>query len=248
MRLEDKIALVTGAAMGIGEAIAALFAEEGASVVLLDKDPSGEAVAQRLPRAEFIQADISREDEVREAFARTERIHGRLDVLVNNAVEFGFKGLEATPSDWRRVLDVNVVGTSLCSRYGADVMKKNGGGSIVHLASISGLVAQPGQLTYSASKAALIQMTRSMALDLARFNIRVNCVCPGYVRTSATDRYLERTRMSEEAYTARFGALHLLNRVGTPREVAYAVLFLASDESSFVTATSLMVDGGYIAR
>ena len=97
-------------------------------------------------------------------------------------------------------------------------------------------------------KAALIQMTRSMALDLARYNIRVNCVCPGYIRTAATDRFLNRTGMTEQEYEARFGPLHLLNRIGTPREVAYAVLFLASDESSFVTATALMVDGGYIAR
>lgn len=251
-RLADKVAVVTGAAAGIGEATAEVFAEEGARVVLLDKDPAGESVAGRIRdrsgRATFVQADISREDEVRRSMEQAEGEHGRLDILVNNAAVFVLKGLEATREDWHRSLGVNVIGTALCTRYASEVMKKRGGGSIVNLSSISGFVAQPHFLAYSATKAALVNMTRCMALDLAPYGIRVNCVCPATIRTAATDRHMAQTGMSEEEFLAENGPLHLLNRVGTPREVAYAILFLASDEASFITATPLMVDGGYLAR
>src|SRR5206468_12608660 len=156
--------------------------------------------------------------------------------------------LEATPEDWHRSLDVNVIGTALCTRYAAECMKKAGGGAIVNLGSISSFVAQPHFLTYSATKAALVHMTRCMALDLAPHNIRVNCVCPGTIRTAATDRHLAQTGTSEAEFLAEQAGLHLLGRVGQPREVANAILFLASDEASFITAASLLVDGGYLAR
>jgi NAD(P)-dependent dehydrogenase (short-subunit alcohol dehydrogenase family) len=251
-RLKDKVALITGAAAGIGEATAELFAEEGARVVILDVDPAGEAVAARIAarggEAFFVQADVSREDEVRRAVEQTERRHGRLDVLVNNAATFVLKGLEATVEEWRRSLDVNVIGTALCTRYAAELMKKGGGGAIVNLGSISSFVAQPHFIAYSATKAALVNMTRCMALDLAPDNIRVNCVCPGAIRTAATERHMAQTGQTEEQFNAEYAPLHLLNRVGRPREVACAILFLASDEASFITATPLMVDGGYLAR
>jgi NAD(P)-dependent dehydrogenase (short-subunit alcohol dehydrogenase family) len=143
---------------------------------------------------------------------------------------------------------VNVVGTALCTHHAADVMRQSGGGAIVNLASISGFIAQPGFLTYSATKAALVHMTRCMALDLAPHRIRVNCVCPGTIRTAATDRHLVQAGISEAEFLAEQASLHLLGRVGTPREVAHAILFLASDEASFITATPLLVDGGYLAR
>ena len=183
-----------------------------------------------------------------DAIHLAEQTYGRIDILVNNAAVFVLKGLEATPAEWHRSLDVNVIGTALVSRYAAAVMKKNGAGAIVNLASISGFVAQPHFITYSATKAALVQMTRNMALDLAADNIRVNCVCPGTIRTAATDRHMAQTGMTEAQFIAEHAPLHLLNRVGAPREVAYAILFLASDEASFITAASLMVDGGYTAR
>jgi NAD(P)-dependent dehydrogenase (short-subunit alcohol dehydrogenase family) len=127
-------------------------------------------------------------------------------------------------------------------------MKRLGGGVIVNLGSISSFVAQPHFMTYNATKAAIVNMTRCMALDLASFNIRVNCVCPGTIRTAATDRHMAHVGINEEQFIAENAPLHLLNRIGQPREVAYAILFLASDEASFITATSLMVDGGYLAR
>jgi dihydroanticapsin dehydrogenase len=246
-RVKEKVALVTGGAGGIGEAAAELFAEEGATVVVLDCDAAGESVARRIGGG-FVKADISVEEEVKAAVAWVERAHGRIDVLVNNAAVFVLKGLEASTEEWRRSLDVNVVGTSLVTRYASEVMKKNGGGSIVNLSSISGFVAQPHFLAYSATKAAILNMTRCMALDLAPFGIRVNCVCPGTIRTAATDRHMEQTGETEAEFLEKNASLHLLDRVGTPREVAWAILFLASDEASFVTAASLLVDGGYLAR
>jgi NAD(P)-dependent dehydrogenase (short-subunit alcohol dehydrogenase family) len=251
-RLHGKVAVITGAAAGIGEATAELFAEEGARVVVLDCDPTGEAVAQRIRAhggaALFAQADISVEAEVAAAMALAADSFGGIDVLVNNAAVFVLKGLEASPAEWRQALDVNVVGTALCTRYAAAVMKRNGGGSIVNLASISSFIGQPGFLTYSATKAALLNMTRCMAVDLAPHRIRVNCVCPATIRTAASDRHMARTGQSEAEFLAEQAPLHLLGRPGTPREVAYAILFLASDEASFITATPLLVDGGYLAR
>ena len=251
-RLHDKVAVVTGAAAGIGEATAELFAAEGARVVVLDIDPTGEAVAQRIRAhggvALFAPADISVEADVGRAMALAADTFGRIDVLVNNAAVFVLKGLEASPAEWRRSLDVNVVGTALCTRFAADVMQRGGGGSIVNLASISSFIGQPRFLTYSATKAALLNMTRCMAVDLAPHNIRVNCVCPATIRTAATDRHMAQAGVTEAEFLAEHAALHLLNRVGTPREVAYAILFLASDEASFITATPLLVDGGYLAR
>lgn len=247
-RVCDKVAVVTGGATGIGEATAELFAEEGARVAIVDRDPAGETVAKSIDGARFYRADISSEDDVKNAMAHAEADLGGIDILVNNAAVFVLKGLDASPEEWRQSLDVNIIGTSLCTRYASESMKKRGGGAIVNLSSISGFIAQPEFLTYSATKAALVHMTRCMALDLAPHGIRVNCVCPGTIRTKATDRHMEQTGETEEEFLAENAPLHLLNRVGTPREVAYAILFLASDEASFITATPLLVDGGYTAR
>jgi len=251
MRLREKVAIITGAAAGIGRATAELFGEEGASVVLLDKDPQGAEVAHQMNASSraalFIQTDISREKEIRQAVELAEQTYGKVDILVNNEAVFVLKGLEASPQDWHQAVDVNLVGTALCSRYASKIMKRNQSGSIVNLGSISSFIAQPGFMTYSATKAALVSMTRCMAMDLSRYNIRVNCVCPGTIRTAATDRHLAKTGMPEAEFVAKHAPLHLLNRIGQPREVAYAILFLASDEASFITAAALMVDGGYIA-
>jgi NAD(P)-dependent dehydrogenase (short-subunit alcohol dehydrogenase family) len=251
-RLAEKVAVVTGGANGIGEATAELFAEEGASVSVVDVDPRGESVAHRIRekggRAIFVSADISQEDDVRRAMARAESEFGRIDVLVNDAAAFVLEGLEASVEAWHRSLDVNVIGTALCARYASEAMKKHRSGAIVNVSSMSAFIAQPHFLAYSATKAALVNMTRCMALDLAPFGIRVNCVCPGTIRTSATERHMAQTGTTEEQFLSENAPLHLLNRVGTPREVACAILFLASDVASFITATPLLVDGGYLAR
>ena len=252
MRLKDKVAIVTGAADGIGAATAELMAEHGAAILLGDIDVAGgTAVRDRIRaaggRAEFVGADIAREQDASRLSVMAAETFGRLDILVNNAAAFVLKGIDATPDDWRRSLDVNVIGTAMVTRAAARMMARHGGGAIVNLASISSFVAQPQFVTYSATKAAILQMTRNLALDLAPQGIRVNCVCPGTILTRASRDHMQRTGQSLDEFLAAEGPKHLLNRVGTPREVAYAVLFLASDEASFITGTHLMVDGGYTA-
>jgi NAD(P)-dependent dehydrogenase (short-subunit alcohol dehydrogenase family) len=252
LRLNQKIAIVTGAATGIGEAIALLMGEEGARVVVADVDEvGGEATAAAIRdaggEAIFARCDVSREADVRAMTEAAVRAFGGVDVLVNNAAVFVLKGVEATPEEWQRSLGVNVVGTSLCTRYAAEEMKRRGGGAIVNLSSISAFIAQPQFVTYSATKAAILQMTRNVALDLAPHGIRVNAVCPGTILTQASRNHMERVGQSFEEWNAEQSSRQLLGRVGDPREVAYAVVFLASDEASFVTGTHLMVDGGYVA-
>jgi dihydroanticapsin dehydrogenase len=251
-RLREKTAIVTGAAAGIGEAIAHLMAEEGGAVVVADVDEAhGEACAAAIRdaggRAVFVRTDVSREDDVRAMRDVALREFGRIDVLVNNAAVFVLKGVEATPEEWHRSLSVNVVGNSLCTRYASEEMKKQGGGAIVNLSSISAFIAQPHFVAYSATKAAILQMTRNVALDLAPYRIRVNAVCPGTILTQASRNHMERVGQSFEDWNAEQSSRQLLGRVGDPREVAYPVVFLASDEASFITGTHLMVDGGYVA-
>lgn len=253
MRLKEKVAIITGSGSGIGRATALLFAEEGAKVVVVDiHREAGERTTSLITDhggdAVFVNADISKEEEARRISDEAVRAFGKIDILVNNAAVFVLKGLEATVEDWQRSLAVNVVGTALCSKYAAEEMKKQGKGAIVNLGSISSFIAQPEFITYSATKAAILQMTRNMAMDLAPFNIRVNCVCPGTILTPALKNPVEQQGLSLEQLLAEEASKHLLNRVGEPREVAYAILFLASDEASFITGTHLMVDGGYTAR
>jgi len=241
-RLKDKVAIITGGAAGIGRATAELFAEEGAKVVVADLLRTEDLEAL------FVETDISNEDDCRRVCDDAVRAFGRLDILVNNAAVFVLKGLEATVDDWQRSLSVNIVGTAQMSKYASEHMKQSGGGAIVNLGSISSFVAQPSFISYSSTKAAIVQMTRNMALDLAPFNIRVNCVCPGTILTRATENHMALVGMSKEDFIAAEAPKHLLNRVGDPREVAYPILFLASDEASFITGTHLMVDGGYTTQ
>jgi NAD(P)-dependent dehydrogenase (short-subunit alcohol dehydrogenase family) len=252
-RLQDKVAIVTGGSVGIGQATAVLFAEEGAKVVISNpSEPAGEECAAQIRanggEAIFVQTDISKEDDARNVCDEAVRTFGRLDVLVNNGAVFILKGIEATVADWQRMLSVNIMGTALMSRFASEYMKQVGGGAIVNLGSISSFVAQPHFVTYSSTKAAILQMTRNMAMDLAPFNIRVNCVCPGTILTRASYEHMERVGMTMEEFIAAESPKHLLNRIGDPREVAYPILFLASDEASFITGTHLMVDGGYTAQ
>lgn len=252
MRMMGKAAIVTGGAAGIGEATARLIAEEGGRVLIADVDQgAGEATAAAIRdaggEALFVRTDVSREDEVARMRDECVRAFGSVDVLVNNAATFVLKGVDAAPEDWQRSLGVNVVGTALSIRYAAEEMKKQRKGAIVNLSSISAFIAQPNFVTYSATKAAILQMTRNAALDLAPYGIRVNCVCPATILTRASYDHMERTGQSLDEFLAEQGPSHMLGRVGEPREVAYPIVFLASDEASFITATHLMVDGGYVA-
>lgn len=252
-RLKGEVAIVTGGGAGIGQATAILFAEEGAKVVVADIDEAAGAATAATIRDQGGQAiawltDVSLESHAQAVCETAVKAFGRLDILVNNAAAFVLKGLEATVADWERVLGVNVVGTALMSRFAAEAMKQAGGGAIVNLGSISSFVAQPSFITYSATKGALVQMTRNMAMDLAAFGIRVNCVCPGTILTQASRNHMERAGQTLEEFTALEGSKNLLGRVGEPREVASAILFLASSEASFITGAHLLVDGGYTTQ
>jgi NAD(P)-dependent dehydrogenase (short-subunit alcohol dehydrogenase family) len=253
MRLASKVAIITGAAAGIGEAAALRFAEEGARVVVADLNQAGaQATADQIRamggQAVAVAADISKEEDARRITEVALESFGGIDILVNNAADFTtFSVEDATPAHWQRVLGVNVIGTALVSKFAIPHMKARGG-SIVNVASMSGIIAQPNFATYNSSKGAVLTMTRCMALDLAPFRIRVNSICPGCIYTSATEREWIRMGETKEEWSARQAPLHMLNRVGEAREVANAILFLASDESSFITAAELLVDGGYIPK
>ena len=252
MRLQGKIAAITGAATGLGEATALLFAEEGAHVVVADFDDAGgeravSEIRKKGAEALFVHADISKESDARGIAEEAVRVFGGIDVLVNNAAVFVLKGFDATVAEWQRSLGINVIGTALVTKYVAEVMKKNGRGAIVNLSSVSAWIAQSNMFAYSSTKAAILQMTRNMAMDLAPYGIRVNVVCPGTIMTAAVRRYMQERGMTLDQLNAEEGAKTLLKRVGQQREVANAILFLASDDASYITGTHLMVDGGYTA-
>ncbi len=253
MRLADKTAIITGIGAGIGEAIAIRFAEEGARLVLNDiSEPAAHATLRKVTglgaQAVLAIADISQELGARSISDTAIRHFGAVDILVNNAADFTQKSVErAEIADWQKVLGVNVIGTALVSKYAIPHMKARGG-AIVNIASMSGIIAQPDFATYNASKGALLTMTQCMALDLAPHKIRVNSICPGCILTSASYREIERMGLTFEQWRDRVAPLHMLNRLGEPREVANAALFLASDEASFITSAHLLVDGGYTGR
>jgi NAD(P)-dependent dehydrogenase (short-subunit alcohol dehydrogenase family) len=253
VRLKDKIAIITGVGAGIGEAMAIRFAEEGARLVLADiQEAAGQATLCKVTalgaKATFVKADIAKEESARQIAGAAISSFGGIDILVNNAADFTQMSVErAEVADWQRVLGVNVIGTALVAKFAIPAMKAKGG-SIVNVASMSGLIAQGDFATYNASKGAVITMTKCMALDLAPHKIRVNSICPGCILTSASYREIDRLGLTFEQWRDRVAPLHMLNRLGEPREVANAALFLASDESSFITATHLMVDGGYTGR
>ena len=254
MRLQNKAAIVTGGASGIGRAICELFAAEGARLTIADIDAEGGAQTLSSVRAaggeaQFVATDVSNEADVGRMIAAAADAYGAVDILVNDAAAFVFGEVESiSDADWQRVFGVNVIGQAYCVKHALPHMKAAGGGAIVNIASVSSFIAQPGFIPYNASKGAVMQLTRCLALDLAPHNIRVNCVCPGAVLTPATERHRRFVGAERDEFLSEAGASNFMKRIADPREIAYGALFLASDEASFVTGTPLIMDGGQTAQ
>jgi meso-butanediol dehydrogenase/(S,S)-butanediol dehydrogenase/diacetyl reductase len=251
VRFEGRVALVTGAASGIGAATAERLAGEGAQVALVDVDVEGlAAVARRIHGGLPCVADVSRPDEVRQAVTRTVERFGRVDVLVSNAgIDAPGRVTDVEPAEWDRFISVNLSAVYLCAKYVIPGMERQGGGAVVHTASQLGLVGFPSFAAYNAAKGGVVNLTRSMALDYAPANIRVNAVCPGPIDTPLLAGNLARLPADErEAAYARLRGLVPLGRLGRAEEIAACIAFLASDDASFVTGALLVADGGYVAR
>jgi NAD(P)-dependent dehydrogenase (short-subunit alcohol dehydrogenase family) len=253
-RLEGRVALVTGAGSGIGRAVCLRLAEEGAEVVVTSRTQAHvDSVAREageVARREFLAFPLDVEDpaSVANGVRRVLGRFGRIDVLSNNAgieLPHGPAVVETTDEEWETVLRVNVTGSFWVCRNAIPHMPR--GSSIVNMASINAFVAWPNDTPYTTSKGALLQFTRSLALELAPRGIRVNCVCPGIIDTPLTDSFLERAE-DRDALRREYEGASALGRMGTPGEVADCVLFLTSDDASFVTGTALVVDGGTILR
>ncbi len=249
-RFEGKTVVVTGGGTGIGEAICNRFASEGANLVVAElESDNGEATVADINAnggtAIFCQTDTSNSDSVRSMVSCAVDRFGTIDILVNNAAAFVFgKVEEVTDADWARVFGVNVIGYANCVREVLPTFKRAGGGAVVNIASVSSFIAQPEFIPYNASKGAVAQLTRCLAMDLAPDNIRVNAVCPGAIKTRATDMHIDSLGLDREQSYIDFGQDALMKRMGEPREIAAAVAFLASEDASYMTGAHVIVDGG----
>jgi NAD(P)-dependent dehydrogenase (short-subunit alcohol dehydrogenase family) len=249
---ESRVAIITGGAYGIGRGIVKEFAKHGETVVIADRD-SGRGLALESTlrdaggRALFVSTDIRIEAEVQALMVRVSGEFGRIDVLCNNAgIERYRRAEEYTIDDWNAISETNLRGAFLCTKYSYPFLKKNKG-CIVNISSVQGFANEPQISAYAASKAGLMGLTRGMALDFAADGVRVNAVCPGAIQTGMMEPFLKDKPDPEEAVKA-IGRTIPLGRVGQPEDIAQAVYFLASPAASYITGTSLVVDGGLLSR
>jgi NAD(P)-dependent dehydrogenase (short-subunit alcohol dehydrogenase family) len=247
--LHNKVAIVTGGGSGIGEATALLFAAEGAQVVVADirldaARATTAAITASGGTAVAVYADVTQANDVQAMIQTAVHTYGGLDILFNNA-GIGVQGnaVELTEEMWDRVIALNLTGVFLGCKYAIPEMIKRGGGSIINTASIMGLVGGSLSVVYPATKGGVVLLTKNAALDYAQHNIRVNCVCPGHIETPLLQRLLDNPAQREQLLRQ-----YPMGRLGQAREIAQGVLFLASDEASFVTGSALVIDGGYTAR
>lgn len=247
-RFAGKVAIVTGGSAGIGEATTEEFLKEGAAVLYTGITQGGLDPLTRWTKAgyevRFLQGDMGDSDFCKRSVEETEKTFGRVDYLINNAADFTARGIEFLRKDWERILAVNIIGYVTMVQGVVAPMKRAGGGAIVNISSISGYIAQPSRWTYNTTKGAILAMTRCQAMDLAPFNIRVNSVSPSWIWTPTA---LEEAGGDREKWEPIWGKYQMLRRCGEPVEVARVILFLCSDDVSFVTGTDFAVDGGYLA-
>jgi NAD(P)-dependent dehydrogenase (short-subunit alcohol dehydrogenase family) len=254
-RVEGKVAVVTGGVLGIGRATSMLLAKEGARVAVVDiKDEQGNGVIDEIRElggtASFWHLDTTKEKEVASVFADIEREFGSIDILVNNA---GISGVdkpthEISEEEWDDVINVNVKGVFLCTKHAIPYMQKAGGGSIINMYSIYGLIGAGDIPPYHASKGAVRLMSKNDALIYAKDNIRVNSLHPGFIWTPLVEELGERSPEGVKAFREHLDSLHPIGHIGESDDIAFGVLYLASDESKFVTGSELVIDGGYTAR
>ncbi len=252
MRLAGKVAIVTGGGSGIGRATALLFAQEGARVVVADYAPEGgqetvRMIQQHGGEALFVESDVSNAEDMQRLVQTTVDAYGRIDILVNNAaVTIPASVVDATEEVWDKTMEIDLKGVFLLSKYAIPHMINGGGGSVINMASMCGLVASPNQAPYSAAKGGVVALTRQMAIDYARYNIRVNGIAPSEVRTPMFLGFINHAPDPEKKMQELVARIPM-GRVAEPEEIARAALFLASDESSYITGVTLPVDGGLTA-
>ena len=255
MRLKDKVALVTGAGSGIGKAMADLFATEGARVVVVDLDPNGgESTVNTIKRkggeSFFVQANVSISDQIKRAMDLAVARYGRIDILCNNAGIVATKSpdtvVDLDENEWDKIINTNLKSVFLGMKYGIPIMLKNGRGSVINTGSICSIVGDYSYSAYCASKGGILMLTKAAALDYAKRGVRVNCICPSDVETPLIQRWFASAPDPEKVRQLELSK-HPIGRLAKPEEVARLALFLASDESSFITGAAITIDGGYTA-
>lgn len=251
MRFAGKTAIVTGAGSGIGLATTRRLATDGATVIMADvrdADDEAAAIVESGNTARFVLTDVGQESQVRALVDEVVSSHGRVDILVNNAgIAFARTVPDTTLEEWDRLMNVNLKGVFLCSRAVIPIMQRQGGGVIVNVSSEQGLVGASENAAYTATKGGVIQLTKSMAIDHGQDGIRVNCVCPGPVKTPLFDGFVGSVE-DPEAELRSFVEATILKRLGRPEEIASVIAFLASEEASYMTGSVVVADGGLTAR
>jgi meso-butanediol dehydrogenase / (S,S)-butanediol dehydrogenase / diacetyl reductase len=253
VRLKQKVAIVTGGASGIGKTTAELFAEEGAKVVVADWNrEAGEQTASTLSKTGYnvlyCFADVSKSQDVELLIQTTVNHYGKLDVVVNNAaIQILARLVDTAEEAWDRIQSVNLKGVFLGCKFAIPAMIEGGGGSIVNIASVLGFVGDPDLAAYCAAKGGVIALTKTAALTYGPQGVRVNCICPGDVETPLVKAYFDKSPEPEK-FRQEISSKYALRRIATPREIAEVAVFLASDESSFITGSSVVVDGGLTVK